>query len=163
MDLIVEKCSELGLSTLVPLYTERTVVRDRVGRQATRLGRWQRIAEAAARQSGRRTLLDIQPPQSLQDFFAAYGTAPTKIVCWEDEQTSGARHVIESVTGEGSCVVLVGPEGGLTTQEVACARRYGFTPMSLGPRIMRTETAAIIITALLRYRLGDLEPSKSQE
>jgi 16S rRNA (uracil1498-N3)-methyltransferase len=162
MDLIVEKCSELGLDTLVPLYTERTVVRERVERQAARLSRWQRVAEAAARQSGRRTLLDIQSPQSLQDFCEAYSTAPARIVCWEDEQTCGARHVIESVRRGGPCVVLVGPEGGLTAQEVTCARRYGFTPMSLGPRILRTETAAIVVTALLRYRLGDLDPTVSQ-
>jgi 16S rRNA (uracil1498-N3)-methyltransferase len=162
MELIVEKCSELGLNTLVPLYTERTVVRARAERQAARLGRWQRVAEAAARQSGRRTLLDIHPPQSLQEFCALYETAPIKIVCWEDEPTSGARHVIESVRGDGPCVVLVGPEGGWTAQEVTCARRYGFTPMSLGARILRTETAAIVVTALLRYRLGDLEPPGRQ-
>ena len=162
MDLIVEKCSELGLDTLVPLYTERTVVRARVERQAARLSRWQRVAEAAARQSGRRTLLEIHPPQSLQDFCVTYGTAPAKIVCWENERISGARHVIESVSGNGPYVVLVGPEGGLTPQEVTLARHYGFTPMSLGPRILRTETAAIVVTALLRYRLGDLEPSGKQ-
>lgn len=162
MDLIVEKCSELGLNTLVPLYTERTVVREKPERQTARHGRWQRVAEAAARQSGRRTLLDIQPSQSLQDFCVTHGRAPVKIVCWENEQTSGARHVIESVSGNGPYVVLVGPEGGLTAQEVTFARHYGFTPMSLGPRILRTETAAIVVTALLRYRLGDLESSGRQ-
>lgn len=163
MDLIVEKCSELGLDTLVPLYTARTVVRGVPEREARRVERWSRVAEAAARQCGRRTLLDIQPPQSLQDFCVAYGTAPAKIVCWEEERTSGARQVIESLGGEGPYVVIVGPEGGLTADEVALARGYGFAPMSLGPRILRTETAAIAVTALLRYRLRDLEPPAETE
>jgi 16S rRNA (uracil1498-N3)-methyltransferase len=159
MDLIVEKCSELGLTTLVPLYTERTVVREIPGRLETKLARWQRVAEAAARQCGRHTLLDLQPPMSLVDFCAHYSTAPVKLVCWERERQWGLRQALETWAGQSPVVVLIGPEGGWTTQEIAVARTHGFVTVHLGPCMLRTETAAIAITSIIRYSLGDLEPA----
>jgi 16S rRNA (uracil1498-N3)-methyltransferase len=158
MDLIVEKCSELGLTTLVPLYTERTVVRQTPARLAGKMARWQRIAAAAARQCGRRTLLDVQPPMALGDFCMGYRSAPVKLVCWEEERYHGMRPVLERQPGESPIVVLIGPEGGLTIQEVEMARAHGFITVSLGPRVLRTETAAIVLTSIVRYSLGDLEP-----
>jgi len=158
MDLIVEKCSELGLTTLVPLYTERTVVRETPERLPARIARWQRIAEAAAKQCGRHTLLDVQTPQSLADFCQHSPAEAAKILCWEGERQGGIRHVLESLRDAGSYVVLIGPEGGWTGAEVELARTHGFVPVSLGPRVLRTETAAIAITSLIRYSRGDLEP-----
>jgi 16S rRNA (uracil1498-N3)-methyltransferase len=157
MDLIVEKCSELGLTTLVPLYTERTVVRETPGRLPARFARWQRIAEAAAKQCGRHTLLDVQGPQSLADFCRHYHPVTAKILCWEGEGHGGVRQLLESLRDAGSYAVLIGPEGGWSSAEVDLARTHGFVPVSLGPRILRTETAAIAITSLIRYIRGDLE------
>src|SRR5215813_12276218 len=114
MDLIVEKCSELGLTTLVPLHTERTIVREASERLATKMARWQRIAAAAARQCGRRTLLDVQPPRVLEDFCLCYRSAPVKLVCWEEEQHHGMRQVLARLTDQSPIVALIGPEGGLT-------------------------------------------------
>jgi 16S rRNA (uracil1498-N3)-methyltransferase len=159
-DFVVEKGSELGLTSLVPLYTERTVVRDTRGQVTERLARWQRIAEAAARQCGRQTLLEVCPPIPLADFCVQYHTAPVKIVCWEEEQHQGLRQVLERHAGQSPVVVLVGPEGGLTAQEVAVARSHGFVAVNLGPRLLRTETAAIAITSIVCYSLGDLEPPR---
>lgn len=158
MDLIVEKCSELGLTTLVPLYTERTVVREASERLVTKMARWQRIAAAAARQCGRRTLLEVQPPMALRDFCVHYGSAPVKLVCWEEERQQGIRQVLESMTDQGPVVIVIGPEGGLTAHEVEVARTEGFTTVSLGPHLLRTETAAIVLTGIVRYSLGELEP-----
>jgi 16S rRNA (uracil1498-N3)-methyltransferase len=158
MDLIVEKGSELGLTTLAPLYTERTVVRVTPGRTDTKLSRWRRIAEAAARQCGRRILLDIRAPQSLSDFCAAYQSAPAKIICWEAEQRQGIRDVLETLMPSGPVAALVGPEGGWTEQEVAQACAHGFVTVSLGPRILRTETAAVTLISLIRYAQGELGP-----
>jgi len=160
MDLIVEKCSELGLTTLVPLHTERTVVRGASEQLATKMARWQRIAVAAARQCGRRTLLDIQPPMALRDFCVCYGSAPVKLVCWEEERQQGLRQILESLTGQSPIVLLIGPEGGLTIHEVKMARTEGFTTVSLGFHLLRTETAAIVLTGIVRYSLGALEPSR---
>ena len=162
MDLIVEKCSELGLTTLVPLHTERTVVREASERLATKMARWQRIAAAAARQCGRRTLLDIQQPVALQDFCGRYRSAPVKLVCWEEERQQGIRQILESLTGQSPIVLLIGPEGGLTVHEIEMARTEGFTTVSLGAHLLRTETAAIVLTGIVRYSLGDLEPSRDR-
>src|SRR5712692_3819999 len=153
MDLIVEKCSELGLTTLVPLYTDRTVVREAPERLTKKMARWQRIAAAAARQCGRRTLLDVHPPMALGDFCVYYGSAPVKLVCWEEERHHGMRQVLERLMGQSPIVVLIGPEGGLTVPEVERAREHGFTTVSLGPRLLRTETAAIVLTGIVRYSL----------
>jgi 16S rRNA (uracil1498-N3)-methyltransferase len=162
MDVIVEKCSELGLTTLVPLHTERTVVQV-AGREAGKLARWRRVAEAAARQCRRQVFLDLKTPVSLEDFCTTYRTAPVKIVCWEEEQTQGLRQVLHPLAGQSPVVVLIGPEGGLTAQEVAVARSYGFLPVSLGPRLLRTETAAIAVTSIIRYSLGEFEPQGESE
>jgi len=162
MDLIVEKCSELGLTTLVPLHTERTVVREASERLTTKMARWQRIAAAAARQCGRRTLLDISPPMALRDFYVRYGSAPVKLVCWEEERQQGMRQILESLTGQSPIVLLIGPEGGLTVHEIELARTAGFTTTSLGSHLLRTETAAIVLTGIVRYSLGDLEPSRDR-
>jgi 16S rRNA (uracil1498-N3)-methyltransferase len=159
MDLIVEKCSELGLTTLVPVYTERTVVREVSARLGEKFSRWQRVATAAARQCGRRVLLEILPPLPLADFCARYDVAPVKFVCWEEELQRGLRQALTTtVTTPQPVVVLIGPEGGLTAQEVALACAHGFVRVSLGPRILRTETAAIAVTSIIRYHLGELEP-----
>ena len=158
MDLIVEKCSELGLTTLVPLYTDRTVVREVPERLAGKMARWQRIAAAAARQCGRRTVLEVQSPMTLEDFCVCYRSAPVKLVCWEEEQRHGMRQVLARLTDQSPIVVLIGPEGGLTVDEVEMARECGFATVSLGPRVLRTETAAIVLTSVVRYSLGELEP-----
>jgi 16S rRNA (uracil1498-N3)-methyltransferase len=125
MDVIVEKCSELGLTTLVPVYTERTIVRD-TGRTTTKLARWRRVAEAAARQCGRRVFLDLHPPVSLRDFCVTYCFAPVKLVCWEEERRQGLRQILQAFAGKSPIAVLIGPEGGLTAQEVAVAQSYAF-------------------------------------
>ncbi len=159
LDLIVEKCSELGLTTLVPLYTDRTVVREVPERLPGKMERWQRIAAAAARQCGRRTCLDIQLPMALGDFCGRYRSAPVKLVCWEEERHHGMRQIFEKLTGESPIVVVIGPEGGLTVHEVERAREHGFTTVGLGPYLLRTETAAIVLMGIVRYSLGELEPS----
>ena len=162
MDLIVEKCSEVGLTTLIPLYTARTVVREAPERLAGKMERWRRIAAAAARQCGRRTLLDVQAPMLWADFCQRYVSMPVKMVCWEEERSTDLRHVLGQHAGQSPIVVVVGPEGGITGEEVTMARTYGFTPVSLGPQRLRTETAAIVLTGIIRYSLGELEPAEDE-
>ena len=158
MDWIVEKCSELGLSTLVPLHTELSVVR-RIGqRMAEKMARWQRIAAAAAGQCGRRTLLELATPSSLTDFCARYDAAAVKIICWEQEKSRGIRQVLEAGERCYPIAVLVGPESGFTEAEVAAAETHGFVPVSLGPRRLRSETAAVTVTSIIRYSRGELDP-----
>lgn len=158
MGWIVEKCSELGLSALVPLHTRLSVVRSTGQRMTEKMARWQRIAAAAAGQCGRRTLLELGTPSSLADFCARYDTAPVKIICWEQETSRGIRQVLEAGEGRYPIAVLVGPESGFTEDEVTVAETHGFVPVSLGPRRLRTETAAVAVTSIIRYSRGELDP-----
>jgi 16S rRNA (uracil1498-N3)-methyltransferase len=158
MDLIVEKCAELGLSTLVPVYTARTVVREVAARLPEKLARWQRVGAAAARQCGRQVLLDLCAPLSWADFCVHYSAAPVKLVCWEEEARYSLRQALHTLSRPQPLVVLIGPEGGLTSEEVALARAHGFVTVGLGPHILRTETAAIAVTSIIRYHFGAFEP-----
>jgi 16S rRNA (uracil1498-N3)-methyltransferase len=157
MDLIVEKCSELGLTTLVPLYTERTVPQNIPKRAHEKLGRWHRIAEAAAKQCGRQTLLEIHNPMSLKQFCADYQAVPVKLICWAKETQQSLAHGLDQQSGQHAVAVLVGPEGGWSEQEISLAQAHGFRTAHLGPLTLRTETAAMVVTSLIRYHLGDFE------
>ena len=158
MDWIVEKCSELGLAALVPLHTELSLVRSTGQRVAAKMARWQRIAAAAAAQCGRRTLLEIGAPSSLSDFCARHEAADLKIICWEHESSRGIRQALETGDSQRPVAVLVGPEKGFTEDEVAAAAAHGFVPVSLGPRRLRTETAAVVVTGIIQYSRGRLDP-----
>jgi len=94
----------------------------------------------------------------LTDFCFHYGTAPVKIVCWEEEKKRSLRQVLALHADQSPVVVLIGPEGGLTDDEITIAQGHGFLPTSLGPHILRMETAAIAVASIIRYSLGELEP-----
>ena len=158
MDWIIEKCSELGLSILVPLHTELSVVRSVGQRVTAKMDRWKRVAAAAAGQCGRKTLLELGTPSSLSDFCARYDTAPVKIICWEHEKSRGIRQALEVGDDRHPIAVLVGPEKGFTEDEVGVAVSHGFVPVSLGPRRLRAETAAVAVTSIIRYSRGELDP-----
>ena len=158
MDWIIEKCSELGVSTLVPLHTELSLVRGVEKRRSGRLARWHRIAAAAAGQCGRRTLLEIGASSSLSDFCARYEAAPVKLICWEREKSQGIRQALEAGDDRRTVAVMVGPEKGFTEDEVAIATAHGFLPVSLGQQRLRAETAAIVATGIIQYSRGELDP-----
>ena len=146
------------MSTLVPLHTALSVVRGAGQLMTGKMDRWQRIAAAAAGQSGRRTLLELGTPSSLPEFCARYDGAPVKIICWEHEKSRGIRQALEVNGDQYPIAVLVGPEKGFTEDEVAVAVARGFVPVSLGPRRLRAETAAVAVTGIIRYSRGELDP-----
>jgi RsmE family RNA methyltransferase len=94
---------------------------------------------------------------TLSQFCADYQTAPLKFICWAKESRHSLRHIVEQWNGQPPVITLVGPEGGWSEQEIAVARAHGFHTAHLGPLTLRTETAAIVVTSLLRYQLGDFE------
>jgi len=154
LDLVVEKATELGVGAILPALSERTVVRLEGERAERRRQRWLRIAEAAASQSRRADIPRIAPVRSLREQMgAAEGAA--RLLFWE-----GARGG-EGLSGIGrpsepSVALAVGPEGGFTSDEVQAASDLGYLPLSLGPRVLRAETAAIAAVALVQYAWGDL-------
>jgi len=150
MDLIVQKATELGAARVVPVRTTRSAA----GQQA-RLERWERIAREAARQCGRAELLAVAPLLSLKEAIAGLDAGGTRVVPWEE--APGAPPLQALVPARPSAVaVLIGPEGGLTREEVGLATGAGFEIATLGPRILRTETAAIAALAAIQSRVGGL-------
>ena len=154
MDGIVRMATELGVTRVVPLMTERTVVRLEPARWTSRLGRWQRIAKEAAQQSGRAAVPEITAPRDVGSWAGESRPAGLLVCLWEEE-----REGLEKRLPPGPCprvTVIVGPEGGLTAEEVRGLVDAGAVVASLGPRLLRTETAGAVAVALLQSRYGDL-------
>lgn len=155
MELILQKSTELGVADVVPFIAERSIPRLPKERETERLVRWQRISREAARQSSRSTLPHIS---SIKDFPEILGLADqdVKLLLWERERTNRLRLILTEYPPPESIAVLVGPEGGLTDGEAEAAMETGFVPITLGSRILRTETAAIAVLAILQFFWGDM-------
>ena len=152
MDLVVQKATELGVARLVPFAAERSVVRLEGAKGEERARRWSRIAEEAARQCGRADVPRVTPPLPLADALAALPRRTAAFVF----HPGGPPIAVVAAAGARAFAAVIGPEGGLTEAEVEVCRRAGATPASLGPRVLRAETAAIVAVALLQARFGDL-------
>jgi len=150
-DLIVQKVTELGVRTIIPMLTAHSEVKPNAESAERRLTRWRRIALEAVKQSERTRLVDIRPPLSLVDalkieadvkyFFAERGSKPIA------EETDSVKQTL---------AIFIGPEGGWSQEEEAVAREHGCDIVTIGPRILRTETAAVAAVALIQYLFGDL-------
>ncbi len=143
MDWLVEKATELGVAGIAPLITERSVLRLSGERAERKQAHWQGVAAAACEQCGRNRVPQIDTPRSLADWLAA-PVAPTLrrlVLSLEGD----ARPLSQAVAGDTHEAVLLlsGPEGGLSAQEVGQARAAGFEPVTLGPRVLRAETAPL--------------------
>ena len=153
MDLVVQKATELGVSALVPVLTERSVVRLDPRQAARKVAHWRAIAIAACEQSGRNRVPAVAAPLTLRELTAQARSAVTgtRVLL-----SPGAALRLDDVPPPVTHVtVLIGPEGGLTDSEQDLARTAGFTPVRLGPRVLRTETAAIAALTLLQRKFGD--------
>jgi 16S rRNA (uracil1498-N3)-methyltransferase len=149
---IVQKGTELGVSRLVPWQAARSVVRLEPGRAAERVRRWARIAAEAARQCGRSDVPDVAVPGTL----AAALEAPPGFVRVAFHAGAGAPLASLARPGAPGFLALVGPEGGFTDGEIEACRAAGASLASLGPRVLRAETAAVAAAALLQHLAGDL-------
>jgi 16S rRNA (uracil1498-N3)-methyltransferase len=152
MDLVMQKATELGVQRIVPLITKRSVVRLDPGQAQKKLQHWRGIVIASCEQCGRNRLPELAAPCDLQEFLST-------------EAATGALRLLLSPVGSlrigaikahGKITVLIGPEGGLAPEEAEVAIAQGFFGVQLGPRILRTETAAIAALAALQQALGDL-------
>ena len=155
-DWVIQKTTELGVSDIAPLITDRVIPHLSGSHLARKVDRWQKLAREACKQSGRARVPHVHPPTPVEAFLASCQSAELKLVLWEREETRLLRTVLASSAAVASVAVVVGPEGGLTPQEVACGEAYGFLATGLGKRILRTETAAVVAVALLQHRFGDL-------
>ncbi len=147
IDLVVEKATELGVTRIVLFTCERALG----GSSRPRRERWQRIAASAATQCGRSGGPVIEGPESLDQIAAR--SAELRLVCWEDAPPAAALPLVHRAS---SVLIAVGPEGGFTEEDVTRLQDSGFRIVSLGPRILRAETAAITAAAIAQMRWGDL-------
>ncbi|HNP35885.1 MAG TPA: 16S rRNA (uracil(1498)-N(3))-methyltransferase [Woeseiaceae bacterium] len=153
MDFVVQKATELGIKRITPVFTNHGVVRLDDKRAGKRREHWQRIAISATEQCGRLRPPLIDPPVSLNHWFGAgHAVDSTQLILLPGAAT--ALSALDTIA-EKVCL-LIGPEGGFSEREIEDAGVAGFRAVSLGPRILRTETAALAALAVLQLRFGDL-------
>lgn len=163
MEWILQKGTEIGVSLFVPVLSERCVSRPSERDMIHKLERWRTILREAAEQSGRAVLPEVAPLDDFAKACAAAATADFAALAWEAERASTLRQRLkESVSGwEGRearprVAVLIGPEGGFSEREVEAARLAGILPASMGPRILRAETAALVAATVVLWEAGGL-------
>ena len=157
MDWVLQKATELGVARLVPVATERSVVQLDAGRAERRLEHWQGIVASACEQCGRNRLPEVLAPQSLAAACeqAAQSAARVRLVLAPEATASLATAAAAAETGVREVTLLIGPEGGLSPAELRVAAQAGFVAVTLGPRVLRTETAAIAALSVLQLVGGD--------
>lgn len=158
MDYTVQKAVELGVSRIVPVMTERTVVNLKGERQARRCEHWQSVVNSACEQSARNRVPVVSPILSFAEAIeGAAAESGLQLVLHHRAQTT-----LNSLPApQGPVSLLIGPEGGLSAQEIAAAQAAGFVPLCLGPRVLRTETAALAAMSVLQWQWGDFSVVRS--
>lgn len=158
MDLIVQKAVEIGVHSVYPLQCRRSIPQIKEGAAAKKLQRWELIAREACKQSGRNRLLNIKPPLYLSQLLSAMQGRPG-VVLYEKERLSGYKQMLQTLIPrcrQKDLFLLVGPEGGWDDGEIEEMLKQGIYAATLGSRMLRTETAGLVATALALYEAGEL-------
>ena len=158
MDLIIQKATELGVSKIVPLISDRTVVQLEEGELPKKREKWKQMTIEAAKQSGQDWLPEIEEPVSPKQFFAGFDRYELSLVASLQNDARSFKKVLANFREQhgrrpNSALILVGPEGDFTPAETSWAKSAGCVPVSLGPIVLRTETAAIYSLSMLAYEL----------
>ncbi|MBQ7839378.1 MAG: 16S rRNA (uracil(1498)-N(3))-methyltransferase [Lachnospiraceae bacterium] len=164
MELIVQKMVELGVYSIVPVATKRAVVKLDDKKAKAKVARWQTIAEAAAKQSKRRIVPRIGEVCTMKEALAQAASMDVKLIPYElSEGMKKTRELIEGVKPGQEIAVFIGPEGGFEEAEIALAEDAGFQAITLGKRILRTETAGMTVMAWLMYHLEQADAVSDAE
>lgn len=156
METIIQKCVELGICKIVPVITERTVVKFKDTRDMeNKTVRWRRISLEAAKQCNRGIVPEVSMPVKLEKAFLLSGDYELGLIPYENESDTSMRAYITGLKPQNICF-FIGPEGGFDENEVEKAKQHGIKPVTLGPRILRTETAGSAVLSILMYELGDM-------
>jgi 16S rRNA (uracil1498-N3)-methyltransferase len=157
MDYVIQKTSELGADSIIPFFSERTVVGPGSDRGTKKLRHWQEVAQNAAKQSDRARPATVGPLFAFGDLLARWKDEEAiKIILWEEEAARDLKTFIRSSSPPERVVGLIGPEGGFSPKEIKIASEAGFLSASLGRRVLRAETAAVTLVAIIQYEWGDL-------
>jgi 16S rRNA (uracil1498-N3)-methyltransferase len=154
MELIVEKAVELGVDLIQPFFSARSYRLSDLPQQKWK--RWQEKARKASGQCRRGRVPKVLAPKNFEDALEVSKESELKLVLYEGEDKSSLKGFLQKRKGAESCSVCVGPEGGFEESEIGKMRGFGFIPVSLGGRILRTETAAIVGVGVIQFYLGDL-------
>ena len=158
---MLQKCTEVGASCFVPVISSRSLVQS-AKEAANKYERWQRILQEAAEQSHRGKVPILEAPLQFEQAVKTAAQADTcKLIPWEEEQNLSLKQALQMQPTREVCL-LVGPEGGFSKEEVALAQSAGFLSVTLGRRILRMETAAVVASALVFYERGDMNGGSDQ-
>lgn len=155
MDLVMQKATELGVAAIIPVLSERSVVKLSGPRAARRTEHWQRVLISACEQSGRVRVPALAAPVDFDDWLATPEPVSTRLVL---QPGSTGNIATLDRPADGRVLVAIGPEGGFSPREKELLGKRGFIPVAMGPRILRTETAALAALALVQAAWGDLGP-----
>ncbi len=155
IDMILQKATELGADAIIPFRALRSVPKPDAGRIEKRLMRWERIVQEAARQSGRKSLPQLGFATGIAELILLREHS-LKLLLWEGETDNSLKGVLSPLSRPKDVALIIGPEGGLTEEEAKLAIAAGYLPVTLGERILRTETAGIAALAILQYVWGDM-------
>lgn len=156
MELIIQKAVELGVYQIIPVTMKRSIVKLDAKKEAKRIARWQNIAESAAKQSGRGVIPEVAAPIDFTQALEVASSMDTVLLPYEKAKSMDeARDLIRRMRGKKSIGIFIGPEGGFDEREVEAALSAGANTMTLGRRILRTETAGLAILSILMFELDD--------
>ena len=158
MDFIIQKAVELGVTSIVPVAREHSVVQLYGAKAIKKVERWQKISESAAKQSKRNIIPLVQPVMSVEEMLAK-NNCSTKIIAYECENQISLKSVLKEAIEQNkieNLLLIIGPEGGISEDELDLARAAGAKPVSLGRRILRAETAGLVAMSAIFYETGDL-------
>ena len=155
-EFVIQKAVELGIANVAPFVSERTI--PRLGKvDNRRLKRWQRIALEAAKQSGLPFKPTVHPPASFETLCNTFSSYDAVLLFWEGERAQALSKLASNIKPGTRMCVIVGPEGGFTSAEVEAAQTAGALTVSLGPQILRVETACVVAAALVQYEMGGFD------
>ncbi|MBQ9765834.1 MAG: 16S rRNA (uracil(1498)-N(3))-methyltransferase [Lachnospiraceae bacterium] len=157
MELIIQKAVELGVTKIIPVDTKRCVVKLDEKKAEAKIKRWQSISESAAKQSGRNEIPEICPVMRFSEALKFVEDFDIKLIPYEcsDKTMADTRSIISGIRNGMKVAVFIGPEGGFEATEVDKAQEYGVCPITLGKRILRTETAGLMVLSAMVYQLED--------
>lgn len=163
MEFIVQKCIELGVTEIFPVITDRCITKINTDKDAqNKISRWQKIALEAAKQCNRGIVPLIGMPLKFHEAVMIAAKKDLSIIPYEKESTDGFRKISADCTWVNSASIFIGPEGGFTEQEIQLAESRGIKKITLGPRILRTETAGMVALSLMMYELGDVSNGRTK-
>ncbi len=155
LELIIQKAVELGVYEIVPVQTKRAVVKIEDKKKAQKTQRWNKISESAAKQSGRGIVPEVKEPVSFKTAAEMMKDFDLSIVAYEEEREITLKSVLKSVENVETIGIFIGPEGGIAPEEFEVLTKNGAKSVTLGRRILRTETAPLAMLAMIMYEYGE--------